>query len=159
MFRLLDHWYGFHRMVLGWQGPLGPCGSILAYAGTSRAACPEPCPGGFWRSPWRRFHSLSGQPVQVLCHPHVKEELHDAQSEPPAFQFVPTASCCGNGHHQKNPLYPLSLQGFMHNEEVPLSLFAWLNSLALSVSPQRRGEWWVPFVTLHWILPSMSMSI
>ena len=40
----------------------------LKDVGTSREGCPGSRPCSFWRSPRRRFHSLSGQPVPVLCH-------------------------------------------------------------------------------------------
>ena len=50
----------------GWQGPLGLSGPTSVPVRTSRAGCPVPCPGSFWRSPRRRLHSLSGQRVWVL---------------------------------------------------------------------------------------------
>jgi len=42
----------------GWQGPLGPSAPAPAPAGTPRAGCPGPHPGGSGRSPRRRSHSL-----------------------------------------------------------------------------------------------------
>lgn len=44
-----------------------PCSS-----GTPGAGCPGPHPGGFWRSPRRSLHSLSGQLVPVLCYPKIQ---------------------------------------------------------------------------------------
>jgi len=57
----------------GWQGPLGLSGPTSVPVRTSRAGCPVPCPGSFWRSPRRRLHSLSGQPEPVICHLHSTE--------------------------------------------------------------------------------------
>jgi len=45
-----------------------------------------------------RLHSLSGQPVPVLGHPHSKEVIPDVQREPAVFRFVPTASFHIPGH-------------------------------------------------------------
>jgi len=39
-----------------------------AQAGSPRAGCTGPCPGGAWVSPERRLHNLPGQPGPVLCH-------------------------------------------------------------------------------------------
>lgn len=81
------------------------------------------------------------------------------------FQFVPFAFCQGTGHHQKEPnsiLSALPLQGFIHIDEIPLSLYSWLNRpSSLSISSYER---WVMspfliFVILHWTLPSMFMSL
>lgn len=36
-----------------------------------------------------RFHSLSGQPVPVLGHPHSKKVFPISQEKPPVFHFVP----------------------------------------------------------------------
>ena len=49
-----------HRITewLGLQGPLGPSAPAPAPAGTPRAGCPGPHPGGSGRSPRRRPHSL-----------------------------------------------------------------------------------------------------
>ena len=47
----------------------------------------------------RRLHSLSGQPVPVLCHPLSKEVLPRVQMELPMLQFVPAAPCPVTGHH------------------------------------------------------------
>lgn len=52
---------------------------------TPRAGCPGSCPGCIWRSPRRRLHSLTGQPVPVLHHLHSTEVLLCAQTEPPMF--------------------------------------------------------------------------
>jgi len=41
----------------------------------------------------RRFHSLSGQLVPVLCNPQSKEVFSHVSLELPMFQFLPTASC------------------------------------------------------------------
>jgi len=53
------------KMTEGRKGPLGFSGPTSAQAGTPRAGCSRPCPGGFWRSPWRKLHNLSGKPVSV----------------------------------------------------------------------------------------------
>lgn len=44
-------------------------------------------------------YNFSGHPAPVLGHPHCTELLRDVQSEPPAFQFVPSISFSGTGHH------------------------------------------------------------
>lgn len=54
---------------------------------------------------WAAFEDLPGgdpQPPGSLCHLqhlHNTEALTGIQSEAPAFQLVPTASCPGTGHH------------------------------------------------------------
>lgn len=48
----------------------------------------------------------------------------DVQGEPPVFQFVPTASCPGIGHHWEETgsvITASSLQAFIDNYEIPLS--------------------------------------
>ena len=47
----------------------------------------------------RRLHKLSGQPIQVLCHPHSRKVSPHVRMELPLFQFVPVASCPVTGHH------------------------------------------------------------
>jgi len=39
-----------------------------------------------------RLHNVSGQPVPVLSHPHIKKVFPDVQREPSVFLFVPIAS-------------------------------------------------------------------
>jgi len=63
--------------------------------------CTGPHPGGFWVSPERRMHSISGQPVPVLCHPQSEEVFPHVQLELPMLQFVPVAPCPVSGHHWK----------------------------------------------------------
>jgi len=46
-----------------------------------------------------RLHSLSGQLVPVLDHPHSKKMFPDVQVEPPVFQFASFASCSDARHH------------------------------------------------------------
>jgi len=41
----------------------------------------------------RRIHSLSGQPVPVLCHPQSEKVLPHVQKELPLLQFVPVSPC------------------------------------------------------------------
>ena len=40
-----------------------------------------------------RLHTLPGQAVPVLSHPHSKNRFPDVQREPPVLQSVPT-DCC-----------------------------------------------------------------
>ena len=47
----------------------------------------------------RRLHSLSGQPVPLLCHPQGKEVLPHIQVELPVLQFVPDAPCPVTGNY------------------------------------------------------------
>lgn len=46
-----------------WKGPWSN-----SFSGPPSAECPGSHPGGFWRSPVRRHHSLSRQAVSGLCH-------------------------------------------------------------------------------------------
>jgi len=85
----------------GWSAP----GPSPAQGGTHKADCFGPCPGSFWRSPRGRLHSISGQYVPVLCHPHSMKVFPDFQREPSVFQFVLITSCPGTGHHWKAPSY------------------------------------------------------
>ena len=74
----------------------------------------ENCQGG-------RLHNCSGQPVPMLSHRHSKKVFPDVRREPPAFQFVPTASGPVTGHHRKEAsslLFAHSLQVFTHVEEI-----------------------------------------
>lgn len=48
-------------------------------------------------SPRRRPHSLCGQPVPELSHPHNNQVLPDVQMEPPVLHFVSIA-CPVSGH-------------------------------------------------------------
>lgn len=52
----------------------------------------------------KRLHSLSGQPVPVLCHPQRTEAFPHSQMELPAFQSVPVAPCPVAEHHCKEPV-------------------------------------------------------
>ena len=88
-----------HRRVEAGRALWSPPGPTPAPAEPPSPGCPGPSPGSFWRSPRRRPHSLSGQPVPGLCHQHSTEVLPGAQREPPGCQFVPSASCPGTGHH------------------------------------------------------------
>ena len=47
----------------------------------------------------RRLHSLPGQPVPVLRHPHSEKVLPHVQTELPMLQFVLIAPCPVAGHH------------------------------------------------------------
>jgi len=77
---------------LTWEGTSGSSTPISAPAGTPRAGCPGSCPRGFWGSPRRRLHNLSGQPVPPFSHPHSKGMLPHVQVERSVFQFVSIAS-------------------------------------------------------------------
>lgn len=68
MWTLLGEW--------GWSTP----SPTPVQAGTPRGGCPGPCPGGFRRSPWKRLHSLPGQPMPVLRHTHTQKEFTDVQA-------------------------------------------------------------------------------
>ena len=46
---------------------------------------------------WGRLQNVSGQPVPVLCYLH--STVPGVQREPPAFLFVPSASCPGIKHY------------------------------------------------------------
>lgn len=68
---------------------------------------PEPLAWGHLRRPREdlrvgRPHSVPGQPVPQLGQPH-RRGLSFRPAEPPALQFVPTASCPGAGPHQRQP--------------------------------------------------------
>ena len=80
--------------------PLCPCVPAPAPAAPPRAGCPGPWPGGFWRAPGRRPHSL-----WAAC-ASAPSPATDVQREPPGLQFVPMASCPGTGHHWEE-LHPL----------------------------------------------------
>ena len=100
---------GFHRITewLRLVGPLWPtmCFRPCSSVGNTQTGYPAaPCPGIFSRSPRRRFHNLSGQPVAMLHRPDNTEMLPVDQKEPPVLQFVPIASCRGTGHHWKELL-------------------------------------------------------
>ena len=118
----------------GWNGPLGPSPPINAPAGTLSAGCSEPCPGGFWRSPWRRLHSLYGKPVPVLHYLHSTDVLTGVQREPPILPCVLITSCPGTGHHWQEPasiLFAHPLQVSVDIDEIPLSiLFSKLNTVS-----------------------------
>jgi len=65
-----------------------------------------------------------GQPVPVLHYLQSTEVLPGVWREPPVFQFVPTASCPGIGHHWEETgsvITASSLQAFIDNYEIPLS--------------------------------------
>jgi len=69
-----------------------------------------------------RLHSLSGQAVPVLGHPHSEKVFPNVQREPPVFWFVPIASGPDTGHHWKEPgsiLYAPLLQVFDYMDENP----------------------------------------
>ena len=46
-----------------------------------------------------RLHSLSGQPVLVLCHLNGKEVLPHMVMKPPVVQFIPITLCSITGQH------------------------------------------------------------
>ena len=58
-----------------------------------QAQSPVPHPGGFLRSPRRKLHSHSGQPLMLLHHLHSKEVPSNVLIEPLVFQFVPGTGC------------------------------------------------------------------
>jgi len=57
-----------HRMAEAGRDLWRSADPTSAPSGTPRADCLGPCPSSFWRSPRRRFHSFSGQPLLVLQH-------------------------------------------------------------------------------------------
>ena len=68
--------------------------------------------------------TTSGQPVPVLHYLQSTAVLPVVWREPPVFQFVPTASCPGIGHHWEETgsvITASSLQAFIDNYEIPLS--------------------------------------
>lgn len=79
----------YHR---GWRGPLEIRWSNPLLQQVPTADCTGKCPQvGFdylWR---RRPRSPSGQPVQLLCHPHSKKKFSLVCIELPEFQFLPIA--------------------------------------------------------------------
>lgn len=80
------------------QSPPAPA---PAQAGTPRAGCPGPRPGGFWRSPSRRPHNLSVQPVPGLRQRHSKTVFSYVQITFLVFQHVPLASCPVAGQYNE----------------------------------------------------------
>ena len=93
--------YTESQNVRGWKGPLWIIYSNPpAKAGSPKAGCKGPCPGGFWMSP-ERIHNPPGQPVPVLSHPQSEEVLPAVQMELPMLQFVPVAPCPVTEHHWK----------------------------------------------------------
>jgi len=48
-----------------------------------------------------RLHSLSGQAVPVLGHPHSEKVFPDVQEEPPRFQCLHIVSSPDSGNHWK----------------------------------------------------------
>jgi len=70
----------------------------------------------------RRIHSLSGQPVPVLCQPHSNEIPLCLGVELTVFQFLRIAPCSVAVHHQKesNSMDSiLTLQLFINSDEIP----------------------------------------
>jgi len=71
--------------------------STPAQAGTLRAGCPGPRPGGFWWSPGRRFHSLWATCARALSLAQYRGSSLWL-GEHPEFCFMPIAT----GHHWKD---------------------------------------------------------
>ena len=76
-------------------------GQHPAKAGSPRAGCTGPCPGGFWISREKETYYAFRQPVPVLCHPQSKDVFPHVQVELPMLLFVPVAPCPVDGHHWK----------------------------------------------------------
>lgn len=122
------------------EGPLGPSSPAPSQAGIPTAGCPG-IPGGFWRSPRRRFFFLSGQPVPALSvskyiiYSKINKCFLMFQIETPMFQFVPIASHPISGHTWKELGSPCI---FMHKDEFPPETSAGWTGPALSLSSHVR---------------------
>lgn len=104
----------------GWQRSLGSPGPIPAQAGTARAGCPGTYPGGFWKLPRRRLHSLWETWVSALPFAqHRSASLYLDRSS-----CVPVCACYLLGHPwaslKKNPgsILCTSLQVFLDTDEI-----------------------------------------
>ena len=90
-----------HR-ITEWWGLEGtsvcPPAQPPAQAGSPRAGCTAPRPGGLEYLQRRRLPSPSGQPGPGLRHPQREEVLPRVQLELPLPQFVPVAPCPVTGH-------------------------------------------------------------
>jgi len=89
-----------------------------AEAGSPRAGCTGPRPGGSGISPEKE----TTQPVPGLCHPQREEVLPRVQMELPLLHFVPVAPCPVTGHHWKESgpvLLTPTLQIFRGISKVP----------------------------------------
>ena len=86
----------YHR-ITEWQGlegtSVGHPAQHPAQAGSPRAGCTAPRPGGLDYLQRRRLHNLPGQPGPGLHHPQREEVLPHVQLELPLLQFVPVAPC------------------------------------------------------------------
>lgn len=71
------------------------------------------CPGGFWKSPRRRLHSLSGHVVPMLSHPHSTEVLPGIQKALPVFLTL------GTTEKSMSPYSVLSLQVSIDIDKIP----------------------------------------
>ena len=101
----------------------GLSGSIRpspAPAGTPRARCTAS--GGFRRDPRRTLWAARAPS------PALHRSAPGGQGEPPVFQFVPSASCPGTGHHGQSLALSSVHYLFMH-------LWTWIESSRASSSP------------------------
>ena len=148
------------------EGPSVSIWSNPCSSRDTRAGCPGPPPGGFWRSP-RREPTASGQPVPVLHHPHSTKVLlvfrwnvlySRLWSSPCQSRANP-----GTGPHWEEPspiLFAPSLQVFIGKNSLRF-LFSRLNHLSfLSFSLYEKSSspltFWLSSVALCWTPHSMS---
>ena len=80
----------FHSWITEKQGMV-EVGRDL-WSNPFRASCPDHVKIAFEYLQGWRLHNFSGQPVQVLSHPHSKKVFPDVQTACPVFLFVPIAS-------------------------------------------------------------------
>ena len=76
---------------------MGP--TLLPKQGRLQQAAQDLAQAGLEYLQRRGIHSLSGQPVPVLCFPQSKEVLPHVQMLLLMLQFVPVAPCPVAGHH------------------------------------------------------------
>ena len=111
-----------HRM-LGLGEPSGDHpAQPPAEAGSPRAGCTGPCPGGSWISPEKETPQPLWAAWARLRHPQREEVLPHVQLELPRLQFVPVAPCPVAGHHWKESgpvLLTPTLQIFRGISKVP----------------------------------------
>ena len=82
----------------------------------------DPMKMAFERLQGLRFHSLSGQPLAVLWHPHTRKVVPSVQTQFPLFSLVPAASRPTTGQHRRGPgaiLFTPYPQLFFSTDKIP----------------------------------------
>jgi len=93
-----------------------------------------------------RVHSLSGQALPVLSHPHSKKVFPDVQLEVLVLQFVPADSGPVTGPHGKELTFRCLCTLMRSRMSLFLSRLSSPSSLSLSSSP------YIILVAHHWSL-------